>query len=215
MQVTVQTKHLLALLHIAAKNDIRTYLNAVHVEAHERETILVGRAGHAMGVIRSAPGVEEGPTLFTVQIPRATVETFRKAGPMLQLSSPDGKQWTLRDTLMGTSATWMADGLRFPDWRRVVPRNTSGAAAQFNPDNLVVMHKVAAALGIKTQDKRGAAFLIAHNGADGALVQIRDVPEFVGVLMPYREKAVEGVLRKSAPGWVSGVAPAVEANALA
>lgn len=215
MQVTIETKHLLALLHFAGKGDIRTYLNAVRIEARERETVLVASTGGRIAAILSPARIEEGPEAFDVLVPRAVVEALKKAGPAIQLQSPDGVLWTATDTQTGSTHRWKDEGLRYPDWRRVVPRTTSGQAGHYNAEDLEAVAKVAAALRVKptkgsSKDKLGAAYLIAPNGNDGALVQIRGTPEFIGVLMPYRLEAVHAELRTSAPGWATGMAPAPE-----
>lgn len=209
--MTDPTAALLALLHLAAKGDIRTYLNSVHVEASAREHFLVASNGQIIGAMRQEQGIEEGPEAFTVQVPRAVVEALRKAGPSIQLRSPDGLDWTATDVLTGSSHRWHADGPRYPDWRRAMPVRANGETAQFNPDNLMAVHKFSTAMGAKTA-KNESAFLIAHNGEDGALVQVRGVPEFVGLLMPWRRAFVEKHLRMEPPSWVRALA-ATEAHA--
>ncbi|MBB1161502.1 hypothetical protein [Aquariibacter albus] len=210
MQITLNTKPLVALLHLAAKGDIRTYLNTVHVEASAREHFLVASNGQIIGAMRQEQGIEEGPEAFTVQVPRAVVEALRKAGPSIHLHSPNGLAWTATDTLTGSSHRWHADGLHYPDWRRAIPVRANGETAQFNPENLLAMHKFSAAKGAKTTNNE-SAFLIAHNGEDGALVQVRGVPEFVGLLMPWRRAFVEKHLRMEPPSWVRALA-ATEAD---
>jgi hypothetical protein len=64
----------------------------------------------------------------------------------------------------------------FPDIGRVVPREVSGAVAQFNPSYIGDIGKAAKILGKKMR--------IGHNGNNPALVTFGDMSNALAVLMP-------------------------------
>jgi hypothetical protein len=110
---------------------------------------------------------------------------------------------------MGTTHYWQDKGFAPVDWRRVVPRgHADGKAMQFDVTLLDAFVKVRKALRPKNDTKVAGGILIAHSGprndagSDALLVQLLDLPNFVGVLMPLREEATRGHLRTVAPDWV-------------
>jgi DNA polymerase III subunit beta len=80
---------------------------------------------------------------------------------------------------------------RSPDWRKVVPREFSGQAAQFNPNYIGDLGKAARIL----HGKNALGVGIGYNGNSSALIDLYH-EDFVGVLMPMR-----GDAPKSAPSW--------------
>lgn len=74
-----------------------------------------------------------------------------------------------------------SEGLVFPDWRRVIPRaeGLSGEAAQFNPDYIGLMGKIAKLLGA------GSA-AVHHNGEGPSLVTFGGHDDAFACVMPLR-----------------------------
>jgi DNA polymerase-3 subunit beta len=175
MQVNILRKHLAAAAVFAAEADVRYYLNGVFAEVRASETRLVASDGNMAGVLRDQVLVGEQDVLPDVIIPNETVKlAITNKSQTVTLAFDDGK-WSLA----GIAFT-PVDG-KFPPYRRIIPRQCSGEAAQFNVEFLARFLKAAKALGVKSQP------IIRHNGDGGAQVQFygRD-DEFVGVIMPLR-----------------------------
>ena len=212
MEVTLKAAHLRALAHLAAKADIRPFINGVWIEA-DRNTLLMGTSGAVLGVIDT--GVEASER-FDLMVPHHILEGLKKVKEDITFSSPDGKTWTA--SAFGTTRLWVREEYALLEWRRVVPKETSGIAQQFDVELIALFVKAKKELGLKA---KLTGVLIAHNGGPGDLaarVQLTGMPEFVGVLMPIRAKVVElAGLPAVAPGWATGrtanPAPLVEETA--
>lgn len=174
MQVTLNTSHLRAASYFSASKDVRYYLKGVLVEAREHETRIVATDGNCAAILRDV-ALAGQDTLPDVIIPNDTVNlvlSMKRA--TVDLSFVEGK-WQIN----GLSFT-PQEGV-FPQYRRVIPSQVSGEAAQFQPEFLTRFSKAAKALGSK------ACPVVRHNGEGGAQVQIPGLEdEFVGVLMPIR-----------------------------
>ncbi len=180
--IAASLEHLAAVLNLAAKKDIRYYLNGVQVEAGESETRCIATDGHVLGATRAdAVNGMGGAPLLSVLIPRDVLEIAVKANKGkggVNICHTGGK-WEIV-TLCGTYGFTPIDG-RFPEWRRVIPSEPSGQIGQFNPELLAMFCKAGKALGTK------APVHIDHNGDSGALVTLDGCNEFVGVIMPIRQ----------------------------
>lgn len=174
MQVTLSTSHLRAASYFSASKDVRHYLKGVFVEAREHETRIVATDGNCAAILRDVVLVGQD-TLPDVIIPNDTVDlVLSMKRPTVDLSFGDGK-WQINGLSFAPQ-----DGL-FPPYRRIIPTQVSGEAAQFQPEFLTRFAKAAKALNSK------ACPVVRHNGEGGAQVQIPGLEdEFVGVLMPIR-----------------------------
>lgn len=76
----------------------------------------------------------------------------------------------------------VADG-KFPDWRRVYPREVSEEAATYNPEYLMRGVKAGKAFGVKNPDFN---FTLHQNGSGGAVMIIAG-GEAHAVVMPFRD----------------------------
>lgn len=169
MQTSVLTKHLKAALCCAATKDIRYYLNGLYVEVMATETRIVGCDGGTVAVLRL---LQDNPDCFTVIIPIDIVKlAISGKSEVLSLSHVDGK-WVI-----GAIGFTAVEG-KFPDYRRVIPNNHNGQAAQFSTDLIAQFAKIGKALGHKGNP------IIRHNGYDAAQVQFYGDNDFVGVIMP-------------------------------
>lgn len=72
----------------------------------------------------------------------------------------------------------------FPDWRRVIPSELTGVAAQFQPHYVADMGKIGLLLTGKRKDTLPAQ--IHHNGDGPAGITFPHAPEAFAVLMPIR-----------------------------
>jgi len=190
-----------AALRIAAKQDIRYYLNGVHVEADSTTTRLIATDGHRMLILHrnSENGIQE-PVSFT--IPRAIVrQIIAGSGKGLAHAQFDIQRegpslWSAPLVHIGASArlTFAQSDGKFPNWRTVVPTTISGKAAQLNPAYLADMNAAA--------DDLGSRFVsVTHNGSSPALVLPEGyIPwEFIGLVMPMRETSAP--TKWTVPAW--------------
>ena len=161
-----------AVATAASTEQTRYYLNGVHLHVANGFATMVATNGH---ILMGFQHVTDGDACACI-IPLALIKSLkldRKAGDMAEFSF-DGKDISIRyaGNVYGSGAI---DAV-FPDWRRVVPRDTpTGVAAQFNPDYL-------AAFAIAARLMGGKAIAIAHNGQNPALVHWHD--DALGVVMP-------------------------------
>lgn len=177
MEVSIQTNHLKAAACCAAQQDIRYYLNGVLIEVRATETRIVATDSNMAAVLRDTVLAGEQPVFPDVIVPNEVVkQVLASKSPTLSLIFDEkAKVWSLG------GMTFKPIDQAYPDYRRIIPREHSGEAAQFNVDFLGAFKKIGKALGVKSQP------IIRHNGNGAAQVQFygRD-DEFVGVIMPLR-----------------------------
>ena len=184
--ITLQTNLIRAVIHCAAKKDVRYYLQGALLEVCTNGDVhLVSTDGHCLfaGLI-AAPNVrwvgqpQSGPWQMTIPL-----ETLKVAGkskkPTVDLCAlPDGR-YTLGDVLFTP-----VDG-RFPDWRRVSMK-VQGAElspAQYDPDLLA---KCSAALKEWFNPKgRVYAAHLSQHGTDSGIMTGDDYTAYC-LVMPWR-----------------------------
>lgn len=180
----INIRALKAVATAASTEQTRYYLNGVNLQVANGYATMIATNGHIlMGVQHATDG-----DACSCIIPLALIKSLkldRKAGDMAEFSF-DGKDISIRyaGNVYGSGAI---DAV-FPDWRRVVPRDTpSGVAAQLNPDYLAAFAAAARLMG-------GKGIEVAHNGLNPALVAWHD--DALGVIMPVRAGAPI-----AAPAW--------------
>ncbi|CUJ80938.1 hypothetical protein [Achromobacter sp. 2789STDY5608628] len=189
-----------AALRIAAKKDIRYYLNGVSIEADSECTRLIATDGHSMLILQhQADNQVDGPVSLIVpgDIVRQVI-----AGPakglqrvMLDLCPEGAGIWSIPLLHLGdrTRLTFAQIAGKFPDWRRVVPAAVTGKAAQLSPALLSAMNAAAADLGSKHTT-------VSHNGQSPAVIRPEShiSEQFIGLVMPMRDAAPN---EWAAPTW--------------
>ena len=210
--VTIEKRHILALSVIAAKADVRYYLNGLCIETGPTESRVIACDGHRLGVIRGqAPeyGAQGFGESQQVIIPIDAFKGIKKAkkgeadSVVISVNAPD-YQIQDGDTIR---AGKLVDG-KFPDWRRVCDvRDLSNVPQQFQPGYIGDFGRVSGILGNKSEYVG-----IAHNGevkdaegnvthSDGAaIVTVPGCPEFFAVVMPWRIDKTD--IATAAPHWV-------------
>jgi DNA polymerase-3 subunit beta len=188
MQFSIKQSQLKAMLNLAAKQDIRYYLNGVFVEFNQQTTRLVATCGHKLGVLNHSSDDNQGAG--SLSIPREVIENLPKAGkfdPELTITKFDGNAtgWTIVIP-GGTQIVFQQIEGTFPDYRRVCNFKTNGEAASFNYEYMVQFLKVQHALG----GSKTNTVNLYQNGTSGALVTLAGVDNFAGVIMPIRSDAV-------------------------
>ena len=189
--IHIQQSTLDAMLLIAAKNDIRYYLNGVYIEWNNVLTRAVGCDGHRLAVKQHA--VEDNQGAGSVIIPRDVIERLPKRPKNDAIVSitctgvEDSKRWAI--VTGGVSINFTPYDDKYPDWRRVTHGiKTSGEAAGFNLDYLMSFEKAGVILGGGKLRAGGSRVRVHHNGRDGAIVTLDGINGFAGVVMPLREQ---------------------------
>lgn len=218
----LKRSHLRAALVLAAKQNIRYYLNGVLVELHPERAYIVGCDGHRLGVFRDVDG-DRNDELAAMPgqcvefiIPRDMLEKLkaaRRSSLPVVLCTYDTETRDVSIAADGATMTAQAVEGKFPDWRRVLPAAATkpehvGRAGQFNLDYLASFAKVADYLGAAHPE---TAPVIWHQGQDAAAISIPGYPDFRGVIMGLRTSAGEAAGRPEVAEWSARPADGVRA----
>lgn len=177
----------------ASKEQTRYYLNGVAVQAAPRGLYLVATDGHrALAFRQSGDALPE----VNIIIPADIIAGIKlnKHIDEATLTRESDTHW--RIDYCGTATIFAPIDGTFPDWRRIVPKETSGETAQFDPAYVGDFARVAKALGANAK----AGVKIAHNGQGPALVTFGDDIDGFGLLMPTRANYGSTVWQ-TAPEW--------------
>lgn len=166
--ITIPVTTIKALLNVAAKGDIRYYLNAICIDVRESDVTLVSTDGTILLAVPVIP-TEPMPVGQWI-LDRAHAELIK--GKEITITIEDGKiKISGKDGVLPFAPV----SGKFPDWRSVTPAQSSGEVAQFNPE-------LVARLG-KAFDLLSAPFpTIHHNGKNGA--RVTSDCDALGVIMP-------------------------------
>lgn len=187
-KVTVPAEYIAVLKLFTATRDIRYYLNGINIEVAGTEARLSATDGHRFGVFRvlhESTFVSE--PLTDVIIPNDLLAGIKPTkGSVVITIGPQEKGSNSRPVAVSQNGT-ITSGLtidgRYPDCRRLIPREVSGAAAQFNAAYIGDLAKAARILHPRAFN--GTNVGIGHNGDGAALIDLGK-EDFVGVLMPTR-----------------------------
>lgn len=173
MQALIPRRMLAAVAPIAATQDIRYYLQGVFLEPTSGPTRLVATNGHILAVARFV-GAEAGvPPMI---IPNAAVaHAIKSKADVVRLAHISGNKWELAGY-----AFEPIEGV-YPDYRRTIPRGTTGEAGGFSAELLGAFVKSGKALKHK-----GAPILRQNGPKDAAIVHFYNEDDFIGVIMPMR-----------------------------
>ncbi len=179
MKFSINADTIKALLVIAAKKDIRDYLNSVCIDVRESDAVAVVTDGHKLLAL-PLTATDDAPALVPGQyiIRREALEGVKAVlkRPITVTIDPTTRTATIDSGSTVTSSPFMDN--KYPDWRKVVPLTVSGAVSQFNADYIGAFGKVHKLLGGKYSPS------IRHNGDAAARVILPG--DAVGVLMPMR-----------------------------
>lgn len=185
MQFTIDQNSLNAMLTLAAKKDIRYYLNGLHIEFTPEFTRVIACDGHKLGIYQKAVD-SFNIGCGSITIPREVIENLPKNAGLLEFAQFDANLWQL--TAGSVSLKFAPCDSKYPDFRRVVDQanKTSGEAAGFNLDYLNQFEKCGNLLAGR-KVKMGNRVRIHHNGQNGALITLNGLPNFAGIVMPLRD----------------------------
>lgn len=193
MKFSIQRKSIRAMLHLAAKKDIRYYLQGVNVVRDNRGTYLEATDGHVLGRL-----LIDGIKSDTKQNVILPTEALAK----LKGTKKQSDEW-LHFEVNGLSVEcidsqsttrFSASDARFPDTDRVIPlvfkpeENTPGT---YNPDLLVRFVDVSEELFGKRQIPA-----VLQRGTSSAIVSFPLDDDFIGVIMPMGKEHLAKV-----PAW--------------
>lgn len=185
-QFVISQNVLDAMLVLAAKKDIRYYLNGLNIEWNSNTTRVIACDGCKLGIYQAASGDNVGAG--TITIPRDVIESLpKKAGTLAFIELAAG-QWQIDAGL--SSIKFAPCDSKYPDVRRVVhglqTAGTSGVAAGFNLTYLNEFEKCGNLLA-GSKLRVGNRLRLHHNGDAAALVLLNCVENFAGVVMPLRD----------------------------
>ena len=185
MQFTIDQNSLNAMLVLAAKKDIRYYLNGLHIEFTPEFTRVIACDGHKLGIYQKAVD-SFNIGCGSITIPREVIENLPKNAGLLEFAQFDANLWQL--TAGSVSLKFAPCDSKYPDFRRVVDQanKTSGEAAGFNLNYLNEFEKCGNLLAGR-KIKIGNRVRIHHNGQNGALITLNGLPNFAGIVMPLRD----------------------------
>lgn len=194
--INIERDALRAMLHLAAKNDVRFYLNGILVEANAGTTRLVATDGTVLGVYQHKapegnPNAVEG--VARVIVPREVVERIkpdRNALTFVQITWSDEKMRDAELNDTGTRFPFLPVDARFPEYARTLPTGAmSGKAAQVDAELVSQFVKVHKTLG---QKNCPGSVRLEYDGQERPVrVTLPSFPGFAGVLMPLRMKPGE------------------------
>jgi hypothetical protein len=180
MEFTIPAKALRAVELFAATQDVRYYLNGIHVRAILHDTILLTATnGHMVGQYRHTLQPGDGPYTPGEDyiLPRDLLQGVKVSKFMPNVTvTAHTDEWTVAYA-DGKRSGPTIDG-RFPDTDRIWPTKVDGRAGHFDFKYMSLIQKACDALEV-----RGASFF--QNGPQCAGV-FNVGQDFAGVLMPWK-----------------------------
>ena len=185
MKFSIQRKHIRAMLHLAAKKDIRYYLQGLNIVRDNRGTYIEATDGHIMGRL-----LVDGIRSDTKQNVVLPTDALLK----LKGTKKHGDEWLHFEVnglsvecIQGDSTIrFSAHDARFPDTDRVIPMGFPDSdlkPATFNPDLLVRFVDVSEELYGKRRIP-----MILQRGDQSSIACFPQMDDaFIGVIMPTRE----------------------------
>ena len=194
MKFSIKRKDIRAMLHLAAKKDIRYYLQGINVVRDNRGTYIEATDGHVLGRLL-IDGIRSD-TKQNVVLPTEALSKLKgtkKQGDEWLSFSVDGLAVECIDSQSTTR--FSACDARFPDADRVIPmviKDEDVKPATFNPDLLVRFVDVSEELYGKRQIP-----MVLQRGNQSSIVSFPQMDDaFIGVIMPTKEYAPAKV-----PAW--------------
>lgn len=194
MKFSIKRKDIRAMLHLAAKKDIRYYLQGINVVRDNRGTYIEATDGHIMGRLL-IDGIRSD-TKQNVVLPTDALSKLKgtkKQGDEWLSFSVEGFAVECIDSQSTTR--FSAHDARFPDTDRIIPmvfKDDDLKPATFNPDLLVRFVDVSEELYGKRQIP-----MITQRGNQSSVVSFPQMDDaFIGVIMPTKEYAPARV-----PAW--------------
>lgn len=188
MKTRLLVKNLRACLEVAPKNEVRYYLNGVHLDyCNDLEMVYVATCGSVLIAIRApSPGWElsEGETApASLIIPRQVLADTLKGYKrnFIQLETVQDGRYMLDEQTIFTPID-----AKFPDCERVIPAAVSGEAGNYDPDLYARSFKA-----VSIASNKGKVYIVQGGETSSAVVLADSYPEIVCVLMPWKARGLE------------------------
>ena len=190
LKVTLNIRALRATLVAVSTEETRYYLNGINLEFTPEGVTMCATDGHRMIVLRQPYGEHAATGAHaSVIVPRDLVAKLKINPRMKTLDTTDltiGDDGRLTFEHAGESFGGSRVDGNFPDYRRVVPQDLTGEAAQYDPIYLADFAKARKELG----GDRTTSPIVRYNGGSPAVVDFAWGTGFqaIGVLMPIRDR---------------------------
>jgi DNA polymerase-3 subunit beta len=194
MKFTIKRKDIRGMLHLAAKKDIRYYLQGINVVRDNRGTYIEATDGHILGRL-FVDGIRSDVPMNVVLPTEHLIKLkgTKKQGDDFLHFSVEGH--AVECITANETVRFQAHDARFPDTDRVIPmvfKNEDIKPATFNPDLLVRFVDMSEEIWGKRQIPS-----LIQRGNDSILVSFPGMDDhFVGVMMPCRDGGMAKV-----PDW--------------
>ena len=198
LEFSTTRRALRAIASCAPTVDVRYYLLGVHVRADARGVILEATDGHALARLRVSPTPVSTPVSVILPLEglKAVTAGGKKTLDDVLTVTVDGAAITIADRT-ATHALTAIDG-KYPDTDQVTRKALAAPVemAQFNPALLERLHAC-----IKTASGADNAIpCYSQRGQNPCVVTCGALPEFIGLVMPWRADDV------AVPAWASAQA---------
>lgn len=197
-----------AVALIAPKDDVRPYMNGLHIVGRQGDDFVRLEATDGRGALIAKAGLLDGDmiadpldVIVPINLIEQAVKVMKRALHWrITVSASDHETMLPRVEISDevTTLTALAIEGRYPDFSRLVHGASapSGEAAQYDPQYTSMMREAARIALDKAPKKTMLLYItIRHNGDNAALVEMRNDNIF-GILMPYRTDEPQGV-----PAW--------------
>ena len=192
MKIYAQLNAIKAISHLSAVKDIRFYLKGILIEATKTHTTLVATDGHVLGVYKNEEENEIPQNKkYEFILPNDALKNLKASFLKDELISiefePDETSEVNSVTIKSVSITLTTQTIdgKFPDFRRILPRETTNELGHYNFELLAKFIKVGKEFGVKPHNIR-----LHQNGVRGAALTIDGIYNFLGVVMPMRNDSI-------------------------
>ena len=185
--ISFNPKWLKAAAMIAARRDIRYYLNGVLVEVFEKEARLVATDGHRMIFFRKIVEIAT-PIRFIVPIKILDLLRPQAKHPKIEASFVyDAEKPHAKVTLdyMNVGIQFAPIDGRFPDYSQTMNKATK-PSGETSTINVTYLHDFKRALDCAFGTDSLYTPSIWHNGQGPAAVTYKNRDDFFGIVMPLR-----------------------------
>jgi hypothetical protein len=183
LEFTVTRRALRAIASLAPAVDVRYYLLGVHVRADARGIILEATDGYALARLRISPLPVSTPVsvILPLDVLKTVVAGGKKTLDDVLTVTVDGAAITIADQT-ATHALTAIDG-QYPDTDQVTRKAIAAPVemAQFNPALMECLHAC-----VKMAAGAHAIPAYSQRGSTACIVTATALPEFLGLVMPWR-----------------------------
>lgn len=181
LDVTIQTGHLKAATMFAeTKGTDRYYLKGIYFEPTATGHIMVATNGHIMFVAKhdateQCDVKEFAPFIMPIEAAKKALIGHKFTGTKIEA----GSDYENRAFHKVNGLEFIPVGAKYPNWRRVIPEQTSGEVSDFCPNYIGTIGKA-----IKAITGKNAAGKIWHNGDKAAIVSLSAKKDCFAIIMP-------------------------------